>query len=291
MPREPRLDITEMLSRDEHIEGVICYEGISKGSAGATSQTKLIAVVDFPTDSRWAILHDEKNSQDWVVLYMGYDEFEYHLEHYGDVWFYEMLVDGYLLFDKAGRLRRSLDKSNSWRDEYLKLKMMADFSILLKKYYMSQYYYKAHQLLDAYHQLLDSVIYWARMVIYDNGQVPKDNVLDQVYNIDIGIYKLYEELTTTREPLIKQIELMQLVYLHQVLSKTRYYVDPLLRIFEKADKPLAFSDIKKRLRFSNASIELHILLDEMVKKNYIRRILKRVNGIVVLYEETYELNQ
>ena len=56
--------------------------------------------------------------------------------------------------------------------------------------------------------LSNSLHHLARLAVIENGLFPEVTVWSQVKKIDPAIYKLYEELITSDEPLEKRLELL-----------------------------------------------------------------------------------
>ena len=62
--------------------------------------------------------------------------------------------------------------------------------------------------MDAYHHVVKSLHHLARLAVIENGLFPEVTVWSQVKKIDPAIYKLYEELIMSEEPLEKRLELL-----------------------------------------------------------------------------------
>lgn len=162
------------------------------------------------------------------------------------------------------------------RDFYFNSRMMLEFSLLLHKYYKSRELYRNEKYLDSYNQLLDGMVHWAKIIVYETHEHPRRDLWDQVREYDLGVYKLYEELTFSEEPLLQRIELMQLVYCNKVLSKTSFYGQPLIEYIRRRSKPVSYREIMNESPFSACSFYVDILLNEMIQRNIVMIHKKKI---------------
>ncbi len=157
----------------------------------------------------------------------------------------------------------------SSRDFYFNSRMMLEFSLLLHKYYKSRELCRNENYLDSYNQLLDGMVHWAKIIVYETHEHPRGDLWDQVREHDLGVYKLYEELTFSEEPLLQRIELMQLVYCNKVISKASFYGRPLIEYIRRRGGPVSYREIMNESPFSACSFYVDVLLNEMIQRNIV----------------------
>jgi len=155
------------------------------------------------------------------------------------------------------------------RDFYFNSKMMQEFSLLLRKYYKSRELCRYEKYLDAYNQLLDGMVHWAKIIVYEAHEHPRRDLWDQVREYDLGVCKLYEELIFSEEPLLQRIELMQLVYGNKVISKASSYGRTLIEYIMRRGGTVSYGEIMNESPFSACSFYVDVILDEMIQRNII----------------------
>ena len=110
-----------------------------------------------------------------------------------------------------------------------KIKMGLEFSQLVRGYMEGKTFFEQENYMDAYHHVVKSLHHLARLAVIENGLFPEVTVWSQVKKIDPAIYKLYEELITSDEPLEKRLELLFLAsefFIHnRTLDGARHMMD------------------------------------------------------------------
>ncbi|WP_155987823.1 nucleotidyltransferase-like protein [Gorillibacterium massiliense] len=179
---------------------------------------------------------------------------------------------GEILLDKdayLGKLRLEWDELTTEMQERM---LLAEFSIFLRKYLQSKEYERTHLLLDAYRYLLEALYHWARLVIIESGAYPGISVWEQVKPINLGVYKLYEELTTSSESLLKRVQLVHLACEFSVVSKMEESCRALLKLLEKSGA-IGIREIYEGLGLHDAEINLSLILDKLLGKELIEEVI------------------
>lgn len=114
-------------------------------------------------------------------------------------------------------------------------KLLVEFSLFLRKYLQSKEYILDEHLLDAYNNILEALHHWARIVIIEDGYHPEITVWRQIRAINPGVYKLYEELTMSKETLKQRVQLVLLACEFSVMSKWK---DAARRLFKSSEKTI-----------------------------------------------------
>ncbi|MGI6112712.1 MAG: hypothetical protein ACOYEJ_01155 [Mahellales bacterium] len=271
-------EYTNGFQKKENIDALIHFGGSYVNDVWYKSDIDFIAIDNnqdkpveiFSRDKRDIMIHINLMSADYLLE---------SLQSYDNPKFCSLIAESNVLFDKSGEVTKLLAQTMSNHGEYLKLNIFKEFCQLLKKYYRSKKFFEKDKPLDSYRQLLDSMVHWAKIVIYEQGQYPKQDVWSQVYDMNLGVFKLYEELLFNREPLTKRIELMQLVYLNNVISRIRAYCSPLLEFFKGQVCPLSYRDIKNHSRFNRLNVDFHIVLDELVRQGVLFEDISLLKGL------------
>ena len=253
------------LQQKENIDALIHFGGSYANDVWHKSDIDFIVIDNNYHNPVEIFDRSKKDVIDHIYL-MSSKYLTESLQSYNDPKFCCILTESNVLFDKTGQVTKILTQTKATHGEYLRLNILKEFCQLLEKYYRSKKFMEKGKSLDSYKQLLDSMVHWAKIVIYQEGQYSKQDIWDQVCHINLGVYKLYEELLFNREPLTKRIELMQLVYLNNVISKIEDYCRPLLEFFHSQDCPLSCRSIKSHPKFKKLNVDFHIVLDELVRQ-------------------------
>ena len=85
--------------------------------------------------------------------------------------------------------------------------MFFEFTKLVLRYSEAKDFLKRGSFLDSLYSVHQSLHHSARLAVLEIGETPKVLLWEQVKEIDSSVYRLYEELLTSSEPLDKRIEL------------------------------------------------------------------------------------
>ncbi|HEY0826503.1 MAG TPA: nucleotidyltransferase-like protein, partial [Bacilli bacterium] len=149
----------------------------------------------------------------------------------------QWIIQGEILLDRETYLeglRHRLLEFPQWMREQ---KLLIEFSMFLRTYLQSRDYLQEGHTLDAYSQILKALHHWARIVIIEAGIHPEVTVWSQVRRINAGVYKLYEELTLSKETLEQRVELVLLASEFSAMSKMAACCTLLMRVLESRDTP------------------------------------------------------
>lgn len=147
--------------------------------------------------------------------------------------FYDFLYTGRIVLDRDGKLVEVLHKAEEKKDWVFGWRIFAELTYLMEKFGLSRAFYEEGKKLDSYRNLVESLVNWARIAVYQHGAIPRRDIWAQVKEYDLGIERLYEEVIYSDETLDKRIELMQLVYQNQVHSQAKPLSAPLLGFMAK----------------------------------------------------------
>ena len=120
----------------------------------------------------------------------------------------DWLFYGKIYFDRneyVEELKRELEEYPFYGR---KIKMGLELSKLVRAYIEGKTFFEHENYLDAYNHVVNSLHYLARLAVIEKGISPEVTVWSQVKKIDPAIYKLYEELILSEEPLKKRLELL-----------------------------------------------------------------------------------
>lgn len=180
----------------------------------------------------------------------------------------DWLFYGTVIFDRneyVEKLKRELE-------EYpflgRKIKMGLELSRLVRAYMEGKDFFEQENYLDAYNHVVNSLHHLARLAVIEKGLFPEITVWAQVKKIDPAIYKLYEELIISHEPLEKRLELLFLANEFFIHNRTAEAAEHILEIM----KTKAYWDIQELHEHEELklySIELEVLIEFLIVKGFI----------------------
>ncbi|MFC0213580.1 nucleotidyltransferase-like protein [Paenibacillus chartarius] len=200
----------------------------------------------------------------------------------------QWLLKGEILLDRDTYLEALRHKVLEFPFELRGHKLMVEFSRFLRTYLQSKEYLLDEHLLDAYNNILEALQHWARIVIIEEGHHPEITVWRQIRSLNPGVYKLYEELTTSRETVKQRVQLVLLACEFSVMSKMERCCVPLLHILESREEPWSAAELQRLPALRDISADLPLLLNKLVKKSLIREVAM-TNDVELELELRYTL--
>jgi hypothetical protein len=182
------------------------------------------------------------------------------------------LLKGEILLDQNMYLEGLRHRMLEFPVDLREYKLLIEFSLFLRKYLQSKEYTLDEHLLDAYNNILEALHHWARIVIIEEGYHPEITVWRQIRAINPGVYKLYEELTTSKETLKQRVQLVLLACEFSVMSKMERCCESLIHILVESDHPMSADELQHHSQLLEVKEELPLLLNKLVKKGLIKEI-------------------
>ncbi|RKD21009.1 hypothetical protein BEP19_15110 [Ammoniphilus oxalaticus] len=158
-------------------------------------------------------------------------------------------------------------------------RIFVEFTKIVHLYSEAKQLLKKGYFLDSLHRVHQSLQHMARLTVLEVGQQPDMLLWKQVKVIDSSVYKLYEELSTSKEPLDKRIELFLLALDFLVLSKLEKGVAFLLDLLASRKEAWTIEEILTHPHINDRSFEMISILERMEKKALVRTQIIDRNGI------------
>ena len=193
------------------------------------------------------------------------------------------LLKGEILLDQNTYLEGLRHRILEFPEDLREHKLLVEFSHFLRKYLQSKEYILDEHLLDAYNNILEALHHWARIVIIEDGYHPEITVWRQIRAINPGVYKLYEELTMSKETLKQRVQLVLLACEFSVMSKMERCCEAFIQILRENEQPLSTDELQQHSQLVELRAELPLLLNKLVKKGLIKEVA------VIIDEENSEI--
>lgn len=184
------------------------------------------------------------------------------------------LVEGDILIDKGNYLLDLRKRLMEWSPLLREQKLLSEFSRFNRTYLQAKQDLKEGQVLDAYSNVLSSLHHWAHIALVEEGMHPELTVWEQMHRVNPGIYKLFEELTTSGETLEQRVQLVLLACEFSMLNKMQSSCVLLIRLIESREQSWSPAELQQHPDLSGLSLDLSLLLQRLVKRGYIREVAR-----------------
>lgn len=180
----------------------------------------------------------------------------------------DWLLNGRILFDRNEFIMHLKKELDEFPERGRKIRMGIEFARLTRRYLEGKVFYDQQNYLDAYNELIDSLHHLARLAIFERGMHPEVLVWKQVKVLDPAIYKLYDELVSSSEPLQKRVELLFLASDFLIHSRTKEAAMHIKEVL--AEKPYwSIQEIHEQEELKNYSTDLEVYIEFLVEKGII----------------------
>ncbi|MDD3839873.1 MAG: hypothetical protein PHP06_04795 [Clostridia bacterium] len=260
----------EGLSKNKNVQGIIHFGSTYHKNLWEKSDLDLMVITNCEQERFEPIYVRENNGVLIHIQYISRNVFDNYIKNNRGGRFHYIVADGELIHDSDGTILEQINALKLDPSKNFRLRILKEFSQLIDKYRISQKFSQNKKIMDAYRQLLASTVHWARIEIYQSGQYPRRDLWNQVYDVNIGVYKIYEELLFGTEPVEKKVELMQIIYLNMIAANSTTYAKPLLDILRKKSRAMRFIEIQSCEELKGLDVNLEILLEELVRLGIVK---------------------
>lgn len=277
----------EKLRKDDAVLSVLVVDNPSHYSAVTDGFDYLILVISRQVERAQQIHYIEDNiriqerwiTPDWL------EEVILHGEQRNIIFW---ILKGEILLDRETYLESLRHRVLEFPAELREHKLLIEFSKFVRSYLQTKDYLKSEHLLDAYNNILEALHHWARIVIIESGYHPEVTVWSQVRTINPGVYKLYEELTLSKETLKQRVQLVLLACEFSVMSKMQRCCKLLLDLLASREEAWSLQELQQLPKLSDVKAELPLLLNKLVKKSLAREVVHTADPDLSFLELRYQ---
>lgn len=183
----------------------------------------------------------------------------------------DWLFHGTVFFDRNEYIENMKRALTEYPYYGQKIKMGLELSRLVRAYMEGKKFYEQENYLDAYNHVVNSLHHLARLTVIEKGLFPEVKVWHQVKKIDPAIYKLYEELVMSEEPLKQRLELLFLASEFFIHNRTTIGAKHILEVMQTRDY-WEIQDLHEHEELKLYSVELEVFIEYLVKKGFIEVI-------------------
>lgn len=186
----------------------------------------------------------------------------------------QLLAQGEIVIDHNGYLSDLRSRLIEWSSLLREQKLLCEFSNFARTYLQAKQDIKDGQVLDAYSNVLTSLHYWAHIALIEEGLHPELTVWEQLHRVNPGVYKLFEELTTSQETLEQRVQLVLLACEFSVLTKTESSCALLIRLISSRLEPWTPAELLQHPDLAGLSIDISLLLQKLTMRGCILEIAR-----------------
>lgn len=178
----------------------------------------------------------------------------------------DWLFNGRIVYDRNDFMDKLRTELKDYPFYGRKIKMGMEFAKLIRRYLEGKVFFEGKHYLDAYHHIVESLHHLARLAVLENGLPPEVTVWAQVKQMEPAIYKLYEELVLSDEPLEKRLELLFLASEFLIHSRTRDGAQHIREVMEQKDR-WTIQELHEQEELRNYSSNLEVLIEFLIDKD------------------------
>ncbi|WP_077702775.1 nucleotidyltransferase-like protein [Virgibacillus dokdonensis] len=189
----------------------------------------------------------------------------------------EWIIYGRIIFDRNEFFNNLKATLQSFPDDKRNLRKIMEFGKLIKSYNEAKELFEAGEYMDTNSKILYSLHYLARLAVIEKGYYPEVTVWSQVKQIDIEVYKLYEEFIESKEELKKRVQLMLIAMDYVIKARANMAVKHLLDMMH-AKNEWYYGELKALPKLQPYSLDLSAIITYLVDKNMITNATEQTKG-------------
>ncbi len=180
----------------------------------------------------------------------------------------DWLFNGRIIYDRNEFMGKLKTELKDYPFYGRKIKMGMEFAKLIRRYQEGKVFFEGKNYLDAYHHMVESLHHLARLAVLENGLPPEVTVWAQVKQMEPAIYKLYEELVMSDEPLKKRLELLFLASEFLIHSRTKDGARHIREVLEQKER-WTIQELHEQEELRNYSSNLEVFIEYLIDKGLI----------------------
>jgi hypothetical protein len=200
----------------------------------------------------------------------------------------QWVLGGTIELDRSGWLTALREQWTLFPTPLRDKKLMIEFAAFLRVYTRCQEYLRTGQVMDAYSQVNAMLHHWARIYITEAGLHPEVMVWRQVYDINPGVYKMYQELQESDETLEQRVELVLLAIDFSIIRRITDCNQLLLQMMRSRDEAWAVHELQQQPQIAELEIDLNLILQKLVEKRVIQEVAVPLPNLSGIHEMRYK---
>ncbi|HEY4390139.1 MAG TPA: nucleotidyltransferase-like protein [Paenibacillus sp.] len=191
----------------------------------------------------------------------------------------QCFLQGDVIWDIEGELTAFRDELIQFQGDVRSRRRFKEYSRLLRMFTEAKHYEQAKDFMDAYYCVMQALKHYANIELIEQGILPESVTWEQMLSLNPVVYKLFHELTNSKETLSQRIELLLLTSEFSIVSKMEDCCAPLLSVMECRKDTWSVHDLSQFDQLKHAKEDLPLVLSKLVHHSLIKEVsLAAVNG-------------
>ncbi|SEO66993.1 Nucleotidyltransferase-like [Amphibacillus marinus] len=263
---------------DERTLGILILEKQLNVSPITDNFDAILLVIVKEGEQPWFVKHYQFDERTAAMHIVEENKLHYWIDTSSYRRMVQWVIEGRVVFDRNEYIASLRNELDQFPDKKRELRLAIEFAKLTRSYREAKQLYDTKNYLDSYNKIISSLHSLGRLSIIEQGYHPELIVWNQIKRIDPAIYKLYDELMTTQEPLEASIHLMMLAIDFSISGKARSSSKHLLNVMVTGKESWSFGDLKVHSALEHYQLDLSMMLDYLIDKQIIGVELTETKG-------------
>jgi uncharacterized protein (UPF0332 family) len=271
---------------DLNTMGILMMEKTEPNSPVTDGFDIILLIIVKNTNKTWNAKHFETDGKSVALHVVNEGTLMNWIDTSGYRRAVEWIIYGKVLLDNGGYIFKLKNELRDFPVHKRELRKTIEFGKLVKSYNEAKYLFELGETKDAYSKILYSLHYLARLAVIEEGYYPEVTVWRQLRQIDMEVYKLYEEFINSKEDMEKRIQLMLIAMDFIISSRSEDSVRHLLNIMRTRDNAWSYSELKSMPMVDPYSLDLSAIFSYLLDKKIIRSVKEEMKD-PGFYEQKY----
>lgn len=204
------------------------------------------------------------------------------------------LLKGEIILDRYGNLGGLRQTLLDLPEQIREWQLFVEFAQFLNEYVQGKRYSLQGQQMDSYQHILEALRHWAQIVLIEEGEHTDLGIWGRIKQVNPGVYKLYEELTMSKETIKQRVELVLLACEFSVMSKMEKCCKPLLALMEERQETWSMTELQQLTDLQEVRNLIPIVVHKLVKRGLIEEVFvprdEDLTELLIRYVRTADLD-
>lgn len=179
---------------------------------------------------------------------------------------------GDIIWDVDGELTKFRSDIEEFKGDLRSRRVFKEYSRLLRMFTEAKHYEQERDCMDAYYCVMQALRHYANIELIEQGIIPESVTWEQMRSLNSVVYKLFHELTGSKETLTQRIELLLLTSEFSIVSKMEDCCSPLLRVLKSHKETWSVHELSQLPEFSHVKDDLPLVLSKLVNHSLIKEV-------------------
>ncbi|WP_068677626.1 nucleotidyltransferase-like protein [Oceanobacillus sp. Castelsardo] len=270
---------------DPNTLGILMMEKTNPNSPLTDNFDIILLIIVKEAEQEWFVKHYESASETAAMHIVKESTLMEWIDTSSSRRAVEWVINGRVVYDRNEYISNLKDKLRDFPLQKRNLRKAIEFGKLVKSYNEAKALFASKNYKDANSKVFYSLHYLARLAVVEKGYYPEVTVWNQVKNIDIEIYKLYEEFIDSSEEMEKKIQLMILAMDYVINHRAEVSAEHLLSIMRTKDEPWSYAELKMNPFVEPYTLDLSVIISYLEEKEIILPVLEETKGVGVFHRK------